>query len=86
MNWKCYYCETELKEGQECSCEDTKNKKAYITSNAVKTDNGYGCKCGEVQFKKVAHMDFTDFYSTTYECTKCGNHIGVQFQRYSGLF
>lgn len=79
--WKCYYCEKELKEKEECTCEKSKNKKGYVTVNAVKSDNGYTCSCGNKNFKQIGHMDFTNFYSSTYKCTECGNCIGLQFNR-----
>jgi 5-methylcytosine-specific restriction endonuclease McrA len=79
--WKCYYCGKELREGEECTCEKSKEKKNYITTNTVKTDKGYKCLCGNGEFEMISHMDFSDRYTHTYKCTKCGNCIGLDFQR-----
>ena len=79
--WKCYHCGKEVQEKEKCNCEKSKEKWAYITTNAVKSGKEYVCSCGNNGFKKSFHMDFADSYSTTYECSKCGNHIGVHFQR-----
>jgi len=79
--WKCYYCETELEEGKECNCEKSKEQKGYITSNAVKSEKGYKCACGNDRFRQTGHMDFSTYYSTTYKCSECENCIGVQFDR-----
>lgn len=79
--WKCYYCEKELGENESCNCEKSKEKWGCITTNAVKSNNGYICQCGNNSFKLISHMDFADSYSYAYKCDKCGNCIGVHFQR-----
>jgi predicted SprT family Zn-dependent metalloprotease len=79
--WKCYYCEKELGENESCNCEKSKERWGYITSNVNKSDKEYICTCGNNTFTMISHMDFSDSYSYTYRCTKCGNHIGLHFQR-----
>jgi len=41
-------------------------------------DNKIICKCGNNGFKMTFHMNCNPIYNTTYQCTKCGNYIGVQ--------
>lgn len=80
-NWKCFYCNKELKEKEECNCEKSKDKKGYITTNASTQDNKLVCECECKEFTNIAHMDFAKFFSNTYRCSKCNNIIGVQFER-----
>ena len=52
---------------------DTMNKLVQVA------DGGYRCKCGGM-LTMTAHVDFTDFYATTYQCD-CGNVINVGKKR-----
>lgn len=81
VKWKCYYCGKEVQENEKCNCKKSKEMWRYITTNTVKTDEKYVCLCGYDKFKTVFHMDLSDSYSTTYECDKCGNRIGIHSQR-----
>jgi len=84
--WKCYYCGKEVQEKEQCNCEKSKEGWGYITTNAVKSENGYKCPCGNENFTTISHIDFSDSYSSTYKCSKCENHIGVHFQRKDSWF
>lgn len=87
MEWKCFYCEKVSESaGDKCDCEKSKIKQSYITTNAVKTENGYVCECGCKEFTNIAHMDYTKFYTNTYCCSKCNNNIGIQIERVNDLY
>ena len=79
--WKCFHCEKELRENEKCFCKKSKERWGYITINTIRSGKEYVCPCGNNSFKLISHMDYKDSYSSTYECNKCGNHIGVCFQR-----
>jgi hypothetical protein len=86
VEWKCFYCEKHLKEYEQCDCEKAKEKSAYITTNTIKVNNNYVCKCGNDKMKMSSHIDFTKHYSYGYNCSKCGSSIGIQFEREYELF
>ena len=79
--WKCTHCDKEVSKNQNCDCKKSKQSWSYITINAVKGDNGYKCICGNSVFTILSHIDFNNSCSFTYQCNKCGNCIGLHFQR-----
>lgn len=81
VKWKCFYCEAEVEEDKHCNCEKSQKQWSYITVDAVRTNQGYACPCGNDSFKSVMHLDSEDSCSYVYECTKCQHHITINKQR-----
>lgn len=65
-----------------CDCGST----SFVFS---KEDNAFSfdskgnvlCSCGESNFQKKMHLDYTDKHVTTYICANCSCSVGVEVYR-----
>lgn len=53
----------------------------FAFGDLIVKDNQILCKCGNAEFKRGMHMDFTDKATTTFICIKCGNVCGTEYYR-----
>ena len=51
----------------------------FIFGDNFTFENGKAiCKCGNDQFKMIAHINMSPIYNKTYKCINCGKTFGMQ--------
>lgn len=79
----CLKCKKEVSDTLElCECGSTSF--VYCNEKKVFTFDDEGnvvCQCGESNFKRGMHLDYTNKSDTTYTCANCSCVIGVESYR-----
>ena len=74
----CTQCKKEVSnDTKQCEC----GGRTFVFGNVKVEGEKITCVCGNDTMQSTVHMDSKDKATTSYQCSKCGAGIGVDYYR-----